>query len=387
MKVALIAKSFPGGGGERYVQEIANRLQKNGDEAVVITSDRDIESDVYPFPVVRHGTLFSIGDYSIWTGLTNTLAKFKDYVIHINSYGYFHSDLTAFCKRFFNYNTVFTGHGFTGFELRRLGQTGNIPVYSYLKIARILRPVYDRTLGRMEIRNSDALIALSKREMEIYMDLGAHSDKIKIIPPGVNDAFFSSPLQKIEQLKEQINGAPILLSVGDLSWVKASDIPMKALPLILKEEPNALLIYIGSDKGLKSSLVDLSRKLGVQNRVLFLNYIRHEDLPAYFHLSDILLHTSLVEGLSTVLLEAMACKLPFITTPAGGNGYLVDDTGAGLLVPFNDKKAVASAVIQLWQDKSLFADIKNKAAISAPNFGWNNVFNKILKVYQEVSKR
>jgi len=385
MKIALIAEALPGGGAEGYVIELANRLSKCGDQVIVITSRNKMKNDSYPFQVIGLGSLFSIGEYSIWTGLTNVLKKLNGYLIHLNSYGYFHSDLTAFWKRFFNYRIVLTSHGFHGIETNLLGHTGDLPFYSRLKVARRLRPVYDQIMGRMEVKNSDALIALSQRDVEHYTQLGANRNKIRIIPPGVSKRFLTIPdTNEQEKLREQINGEPILLSVGELSWVKAKEMPLKALPLILKEEPEAKLVYIGKDSGLKKSLIALSKNLGVEKNVIFLDYVKDEYLPTYLRLSDILIHTSLAEGLSTILLEAMTCKLPFITTPAGGNGYLANETGAGLVVPFFDEKILADTVVQLWQDSSLLKDLRNNATICAPRFSWDEVFDEIREVYQSV---
>jgi len=385
LKVALIVQRFPGGGAEGYVMELAKRLNESGNQVIVVTSGDAMLADSYPFPVMRLKSLFSIGEYSLWSGLTHVLKNLNGYIVHINTYGYFHADLASFCRKFFSYKTVLTSHGFAGMELRHFGQTGDLPFYSPLKIARTLRPVYDKVLGRMEIRNADALIALSQRDVELYNKLGADTDKIRIIPPGVNDIFFNTPApEQIRRLKEQIGGEPLLVSVGDLSLVKARDLALKALPLILREEPKAKLVFIGKDMGLKKSLIDLSNRLDANDSVLFLDHMQPQDLLTFLHISDILLHTSLAEGLSTVLLEAMACKLPFVTTPAGGNGYLANETGAGLVVAFNDEKALATAVMNLWQDRSLLMNMKDNASISAPRFSWNRVFHEILALYRDV---
>jgi glycosyltransferase involved in cell wall biosynthesis len=62
---------------------------------------------------------------------------------------------------------------------------------------------------------------------------------------------------------------------------------------------------------------------------------------------DVLLHTSDHEGFPNVLLEAMAARLPVVTTPAGDAGRVVEDGGTGYVVAFDDIGRMAQRVLQL----------------------------------------
>jgi len=62
---------------------------------------------------------------------------------------------------------------------------------------------------------------------------------------------------------------------------------------------------------------------------------------------------SLAEGISNTILEAMACALPVVATKVGGNPELVDDGSSGRLVPSQDTKAMAAAIMQYFDDPAM----------------------------------
>ena len=120
------------------------------------------------------------------------------------------------------------------------------------------------------------------------------------------------------------------------------------------------------------------------NNVFFLGPKDPEEVKKYMYASDLLLNTSLAEGLSTILLESMACKLPFITTSSGGNGYLAQESGAGLTVPFEDEKALANHILTLTSDEKKMETMGTRGHAFAQDLGWDKIFDKITKVYRNL---
>ena len=97
--------------------------------------------------------------------------------------------------------------------------------------------------------------------------------------------------------------------------------------------------------------------------------------------ADLLLHTSFAEGLSTVLLEAMASDLPFITTPSGGNEFLAKDSKFGILIEYNDLNKLSSTILKLLENDLLLKAIQHNDQKFSQDFLWDNIFMKILKIY------
>jgi glycosyltransferase involved in cell wall biosynthesis len=69
--------------------------------------------------------------------------------------------------------------------------------------------------------------------------------------------------------------------------------------------------------------------------------------------ADVLLHSSLSEGVPTVVLEAMACELPVVVTDVGGVSEAMSDGVEGFLAPARDAGALADALERLWSDPEL----------------------------------
>lgn len=374
MKIGLLVQRFPGGGAEKYVEEIATRLSKDKIDVTVITSENDHDDSKYDFKIIRLPSILKIGEYHIWRGLEKVLRKEKFDVIHTNTYGYYHSDKAARLKKKLGYKLVMTSHGFTGMDLHKLKKEKIISQSSPFDL---LREIYDEKIGIKTLLLCDHLIALSQYDYDFYRQVGVDQSKISIIPPGVSDVFFEE-FQKIE-----LKGDPILLSVGQLSWIKNQKMMIKAMPDILKQKPDAHLYLIGPDGGEQDNLQKLCQKLEVSNNVSFLGSKNPEEIRDYMKAADLFLQTSFAEGLSTVLLEVMACGLPFITTPAGGNSTL-EGNNTGIIAGFNESEKLSKLVVNLFDDKKIMNNIKNNGQTVSKNYSWEHIFKEIILVYHRL---
>ena len=189
MKIGLIVQRFPHGGAESYVEEIATRLHNNGIDVTVISSEnKQCDDSLYDFKIVRLSSHFSLGEYSFWKGLEKLLEKEQFDIIHTNTYGYYHSDKAARLKNKLGYKLIMTSHGFTGTDIHKLKKEKIINKTSPLDI---FRTIYDENIGKKTLLQCDHLIALSKYDENFYTQIGIDPSKITIIPPGINDLFFS----------------------------------------------------------------------------------------------------------------------------------------------------------------------------------------------------
>jgi glycosyltransferase involved in cell wall biosynthesis len=137
-----------------------------------------------------------------------------------------------------------------------------------------------------------------------------------------------------------------LLAVGRLSYYKGFDVLLRALVHV----PQAQLLLIGEGE-CATSLRDLARKLGVDQRVRFGGHVDDAALAAAYAQADIFCLPSLdrAEAFGLVLLEAMRAGLPTIASdvPGSGIGFVVRNRETGLLVQRGDPAALASAIAEL----------------------------------------
>jgi glycosyltransferase involved in cell wall biosynthesis len=120
---------------------------------------------------------------------------------------------------------------------------------------------------------------------------------------------------------------------------------LRATALIVGQRPDFRL-QIAGDGVCRPDLEALSAQLGLPNYVRFLGTVR--DVPNLLTGARLFVLSSVSEGISLTLLEAMARGLPVVATRVGGNPEVVADGETGLLVPARDPGELANAVLGLW---------------------------------------
>jgi glycosyltransferase involved in cell wall biosynthesis len=113
-----------------------------------------------------------------------------------------------------------------------------------------------------------------------------------------------------------------ILFVGNLVIKKGVGYLLRALPVILKQCPTAVLLIVGTGHN-RARLVKLAQELGVDASVAFvpsdetLPRVPDDALPLYYSAADVVVMPSLSEGLPIVALEALACGAPLVATSVG----------------------------------------------------------------------
>lgn len=110
-----------------------------------------------------------------------------------------------------------------------------------------------------------------------------------------------------------------------------------------------------------------------------------EDIHQYLGALDIFVFPSFHEGLGSVLLEVMMCKVPIVATSAGGIPDLIKHENTGLLVPPGDQKALSAAVKRLLEDRHLAASMTANAFNMATNKSPSNMADEYAALYRQVS--
>ena len=146
---------------------------------------------------------------------------------------------------------------------------------------------------------------------------------------------------------------PIILTVGRLTRQKDYPTLLGAFRIVLKEQ-NAFLIILGEGEE-RDALIGLSKNLGIDSHILFAGFQKNP--YPFFRRADCFVLSSIYEGFGIVLVEAMACGCPVISTDClAGPGEIIEDGQSGLLVPVGDIQLLAKQVLSVLLDRSL----KNK---------------------------
>ncbi len=195
-------------------------------------------------------------------------------------------------------------------------------------------------------RRSTALITLSEGLRRELVELGvAPEERFRVIPLGLELKPFLTATPG--QLRAELGlapGAPLVGLVGRLVPIKAVDQFLEAAGAVAEARPEAHFVVIG-DGELRGALEAQADALGLAGTVHFLGF--RFDLERLYPDLDVVALSSRNEGTPVSLIEAMAAGRPVVATRVGGVPDLVEDGESGLLVPPDDPKALAEAILSL----------------------------------------
>ena len=158
---------------------------------------------------------------------------------------------------------------------------------------------------------------------------------------------------------------PTVITVGRHAEQKDHETLIRAFALARQRVP-ARLVFVGQGP-LREDLEALARELGVADSIVFAGW--QPNPFAWLAQSDLFVLSSRYEGFGNVIVEAMACGLPIISTDCpSGPSEILRDGEAGMLVPVGDVEALADAMTTVLTDEALRAELAEKASRRAPDF-------------------
>lgn len=196
----------------------------------------------------------------------------------------------------------------------------------------------DRQRRANEARRLDAVIVPSEYLKRMVVGWGVDSAKVQVIYNALPPEAAEMQLSQAEaRARLALPDMPTVLTVGRLLPWKGVDHLIAAL----RRVPDVRLIVAGGGAildALKAQAADLG------NRVVFLGNVPREQMPLYMKAADYVALYSGYEGLSHTLLESLRVGTPVIASAKGGNPEVVQHGVNGLLVPYVDVSALATAL-------------------------------------------
>ncbi len=232
------------------------------------------------------------------------------------------------------------------------------------------------------IKHSQALICISEstgKDLRNHFDL---SDKpVHIIHNGISPArFFPRPPLEI---KSRYGYQDYLLFVGDMRPYKNLDGLLRALAGL--EINNKLLVCGKKEKRFYLRIRELVKELGLRNRVVFLDYVPDEILPALYSGALALIFPSRYEGFGMPVLEAMACGCPVVAARVASLPEVGGD--AVLYVDPDDPEEIGRGIKQVVESKELRDGLRAKGLRRARRFSWERSATAHQAVFKEVLGR
>jgi glycosyltransferase involved in cell wall biosynthesis len=208
--------------------------------------------------------------------------------------------------------------------------------------------LYNR-LDAWVLRRADAVVAMSRAMAEQLTAGGVPVDRVHVIHNAIDPAEYSV-FSNGSSWRRRWGISPdemVIGVIGRLSPEKGQQIFLEAFQGVIEQGPNRRAVIVG-DGPEKERLVQLVRRLGLDNQVLFTGHDCH--IEELYPALDLLVIPSLSEGLPNVLLEGLLYGKPVVATEVGGIPEILKPAGSGWLVPPDDVSALENAMLEALQD-------------------------------------
>jgi glycosyltransferase involved in cell wall biosynthesis len=205
-----------------------------------------------------------------------------------------------------------------------------------------------------EVALSDIILVPSQFVRTSLVDAGVPPEKIHVIP-------FGSPVEYFQPAPRR-DGVFRALFVGRVG-------PRKGVHYLLEawaglKLPDAELLLIGNDEFPEGSIAEH------QGRYRHIPSVPHATLNDHYTSASVFVLPSLVEGLPLVLLEAMSCGIPIITTKNAGGLDLITDGVEGFVLDARDTEALKEKILWCYQNPQALAEMGRAARLRAEQLTW-----------------
>ncbi|MCS4044981.1 glycosyltransferase involved in cell wall biosynthesis [Salinibacter ruber] len=234
-------------------------------------------------------------------------------------------------------------------------------------------------LGDRALRQVDAVFVENDWMYEHVQEIAPSTEAV-FAPPGVDaDTFVPSSTPFTER--------DYILSVG-----RFGD-PRKNVSLLFKAYARirealgdeAPPLVLAGRTGPSGDAWKVAERCDVRQHVTFLEDVSHERLVELYQEAQLFLLSSDEEGLGLVILEAMACGIPVVSTDCGGPSTVVQEGETGRLVPKRDPDKLASEAVDLLRDPSLLQKYgQNARERIVQKFSEEATMNEFLDVYEDL---
>lgn len=254
-----------------------------------------------------------------------------------------------------------------------------------------------RNVMRGLAKYSDKLLVMSKKAFDILTRVyGIDKKMIAFVPHGIPDAPFKAP--GVYNDLFGLENKDVILTFGLLGPDKGLETMIKAMPLIIKNHPNAVYLILGqthphilerTGDSYRLELQRLVKTLGMENHIIFHNkFVKLETLVQYLQTSKIYAIPYLKQEQITsgTLCYAMGVGAAVVSTPFWHAEELLAD-GRGKLVPFRDHIEMAKEINNLLSNDQEREMMRFKGYQLGRSMTWKEVSKSHLKIISEIKER
>jgi glycosyltransferase involved in cell wall biosynthesis len=380
MRILVVSNLFPPdiGGPATYVPKISAELAARGHSIAVVGGAPPEwtpgSGPSFPFPVHRVSRGLPLPRRLLAAFITLLRATRRADALYVQ--GLAGPEMVAvFAGRLLGRPVALKIVGDNAWEyaIRKGLTTDGIDAFQSARYA--LKLTLVRALVRGYARLVTRLIVPSEYLAGIVRGWGVPAERVVVI----RNALTTVPADLDARAAEQLALKRDLGIDGPLLVTSARLYPWKNLDFLIGLVPRlpegmALTIVGGGPD--YDALVERARRLGVADRVRITGSVTHDEVQRYLRAADVFVLNTRYEGLSHVMLEAMAAGAPVVASAVGGNPEVIEDGVNGLLVPLDDAGAIVGAIERLLSDGALRERLTRRAAQDVRGYRWDTLVER-----------
>lgn len=365
------------GGTVNSTYILSRELAKEGHEVTILTTDIDKDDEyiesiekegvkVVSFPYIFNMALM-IYTPSMKKWLNDNLKNFN--VIHMHNFRSYQNNIVRKFAKKYDVPYILQARGSV------------LPFFQKQK----LKKIYDFVWGYNILNDAQAVVALTKDEQKQYQKMGISSDKIKIIPNGIDLSEYQHlPAKGGFRKKYGIKtDEKVILFLGRINKIKGIDLLINTFSDISKELDMVKLVIVGPDEGYLTYIKQIIIDLKLSNKVIFTGPIYKKDkLKAYVD-ADVYVLSSRYETFPNTVLESFACGTPVVVTKNCGIADIIDKNSG--IAADRDIQHLKQAITTLLTDEKLmFKYGKNGRKIVETKFALLNIIKNLERIYMDI---
>lgn len=344
LRVMHVINSMSLGGTEKALLKLTTRLTDGFEHRICCIRGFDrslVEPSLRPDQLIAldlRGSRFSF----FVPALARAIRSWTPDIVHSRNWGAIEAVLAA---RLVRVPAVI--HSEHGYEIESLSST----------------PIRQRWMRRLSWSVADAVFAVSRELRDFHAaQAGIRAERIRVLCNGVDTRNFAPDPANRALIRSKLGISStefVIGAVGRVVPIKDYETLIRSAAVLAGKRVNFKLIIVGDGPDLPR-LSELARSL-LGSEPCFIALGRRDDVPAVLSAMDVFVQTSLREGMSNTLLEAMASGLPPVVTRVGGNPEIVEEDRCGWLFKPGDVEHLSRLLLMLAGNSALCKKIGQAA--------------------------
>lgn len=243
-----------------------------------------------------------------------------------------------------------------------------------------------KQMAQLTLREADAVTCDCQLVKDRIVELAnCDSNKVIVFPWGIDLSIFKCT-NGSSKVRERLRweDKEILIMTRQFQPVYGIEIFLDALPAIIRERPMVRVVLVGSGP-LERDYRSRIKELGLNEHVYFAGSVDEVAMAEYLNAADVYVTTSLSDGTSACMLEAMACGLPVVVSDAPAYFEWVEDGVNGFIVRRRDTARLTERIVTLLDNPALREEMRARnRRIAEERADWERNFDVLEEIYERL---